>query len=99
MTGTTSRIIQVRIVAALAEGLDGLEALDDAQALLSRERGGLFFELIAELVKVNLLQKLLDGLGAHAGAERVAAEFVDRLAILALVQKLAADQIRVAADR
>ena len=57
MTGTTSRIIQVGIVAALAEGLDGLEALDDAQALLARERGGLFFELIAELVKVDLPSK------------------------------------------
>ena len=55
-----------RIVAGHPERLDDLKALDDAQLLLAGGVLQLVFQLLGELLQIDLLQKLLHGLGAHA---------------------------------
>src|SRR5699024_6987587 len=57
------------LVAALAEGLDDLEPLDQLGLLLAACGGELLAELHGELLAVYLLEQLFDGLGAHAGVE------------------------------
>src|SRR5699024_2240028 len=60
-----------RLVAALAEGLDDLQALDELGLLLASRGGELLAQLDGQLLAVYLLQQLLDGLGAHAGVKVV----------------------------
>ena len=75
-------------VAALAEGLDDLEALDQLGLLLAVGGLELLAELGSELLAVDLLQQLLDGLGADAGLEVVLVLLL-HLAVLALGEDLA----------
>ena len=64
-------IIQLGLVAGLPEGLHDLQALDDPQLLLGGGGLQLVAQLLGELIQVDLLQQLLDGLGTHAGLEVV----------------------------
>ena len=71
----------LRAVAALAERLADLEALDDLLALrLARRRAHLLAERLAQRVDVDLLEHLEDGLAAHAGGELVVAVLLERAA-------------------
>ena len=75
-------------VAALTEGLDHLEALDELGLLLAARGLKLLAQLLGQLLTVDLAQKLLDGLGADAGLE-VVLILLAHLAVLALGQDLA----------
>ncbi len=76
----------LRLVAALAEGLDDLEALGILELLL---RGGLglhaLAQLDAELVDLHALEQFLDGFGAHHGLEAGGAVLLVELAVAVLV--------------
>ena len=78
-------------VAALAEGLDHLKALDELGLLLAGGVLELLTELGGKLSAVYLLQKLLYGLGAYAGLE-VVLVLLAHVAVLALGEYLAALQ-------
>jgi hypothetical protein len=70
MTGITSRIIHSGLVAALAEGLDDLQALGELDLLLDRVlRAHPLAQLDRLLVHVDAAQELLDGLRAHRAAQ------------------------------
>ena len=74
-------------VAGNTEGLDGLQTLQDAHPLLA---GGLLHlsrQLGAELVEVDLLQQVLNGLSAHCSLELVTVA-LPHLAVLFLSQQL-----------
>ena len=74
-------------VAGNAEGLDGLQTLQDAHPLLA---GGLLHlsrQLGAELVEVDLLQQVLNGLSAHCSLELITIA-LPHLAVLFLGQQL-----------
>src|SRR5260370_2336142 len=76
----------VRLVAALAEGFQNLEALGELDALLERRIGlHLFAELFGQLVYFHTAEKLLDGFCAHLGGE-LARVFLLQLAILVFEQ-------------
>ena len=76
----------LRLVVALAEGLDDLQPLGVLQLLL---RGGLglhpLAQLDAQLVDSDALEQFLDGLGAHHGLEARGTELLIQLAVLGLV--------------
>ena len=59
----------LRTVAAAVECLDDLQALDDLRLLLAAGLLELGAQLLGELGAVDLLQELLDGLGAHAASK------------------------------
>ena len=82
-------------VAALAEGLDDLETLDELGLLLAVGILELLAQLGGQLLAVDLLQQLLDGLGADAGLE-VVLVLLAHVAVLALRQDLALFQRREA---
>ena len=70
----------LRAIAALAEGLADLEALDDLLALgLAGGGAHLLAEGLAQRVDVHLLEHLEDGLAAHAGGELVVAVLLGEL--------------------
>jgi hypothetical protein len=74
----------LRLVAALAESFENLEALGELDPLLQRRIGLHFFaQLFAELVHFDAAEKLLDGFRAHLGGE-LARVFLLQLAILVL---------------
>ena len=76
----------LRLVAALAEGLDDLQALGILQPLLHRSLGA---HLLAQLGRhgfdFNPLQQFLDCLGAHHGLEAAGAELLIEFAELGFV--------------
>ena len=76
----------LRLVAALAEGLDHLQALGVLQALLHRS---LVPHLLAQLARqafdLNALQQFFDGFGAHHGLEAGGAVLLVEFAELGLV--------------
>ena len=76
----------LRAVAALAERLDDLEALDDllALGLAGRARASPVRSVSRERVDVDLLEHLEDGLAAHAGGELVVAVLVEELHVALL---------------
>ena len=79
MTGMHIENHPLRLVAALAEGLDHAQALGVLQLLLLRALGlHLLAQFVAERFDVDLLQQFLDGLGAHHGVE-LAGEFLVEL--------------------
>src|SRR5262249_34180882 len=81
----------LRTVAGLAERLADLEALHDLLALrLARRSAHLLAERLAELVDVDALEHVEDGLAAHAGGELVIAVLVLELHVALLGQELAA---------
>ena len=59
------------LVAGLPEGLHHLQTLDNAQLLLGGGGLQLVSQLLGQLIQVDLLQQLLDGLGTHTGLEVV----------------------------
>ena len=72
-------------VAALAERLDDLQALGDLLALgLAGRLAHLGAKRLGELVHVDVLEHLEDGLAAHAGGELVVAVLVDELQVASL---------------
>src|SRR5260370_3220560 len=76
----------LRLVAALAEGFQNLEALGERDALLERRIGlHLFAELLGQLVYFHTAEKLLDGFCAHLGGE-LARVFLLQFAILVFEQ-------------
>ncbi len=79
----------LRAVAALAEGLDDLEALDQLGLFLAAGVFELFTQLLGQSVAVDLLEQLLNGLGADAGL-KIVLIFLTHLAVFALGQDLAA---------
>ena len=79
----------LRAVAALAEGLDDLEALDQLGLFLAAGIFELFTQLLGQSVAVDLLEQLLNGLGADAGL-KIVLIFLTHLAVFALGQDLAA---------
>ena len=83
----------LRTVAAAVECLDDLQALDDLRLLLAAGLLELGAQLLGELGAVDLLQELLDGLGAHAGLEIVLI-LLAHVAVLFFGQDLAALQRR-----
>src|SRR6266851_4167070 len=75
-----------RLVAALAEGFEHLEALGELDPLLERRIGlHLFAELFGQFVHLDSAEKLLDGFRAHLGGE-LARVFLLQLAIFVLEQ-------------
>ena len=83
-------------VAALAERLGDLQALDDLLALgLAGGRAHLLAERLAERVDVDALEHLEDGFAAHAGLELVVAVLVDELHVALLAEELAAREPRL----
>jgi hypothetical protein len=58
-----------RVVLRATERRDDLEALDGLGALLALALADLRAQLLAEIVEVDLLEQVLDGLGAHAATE------------------------------
>jgi hypothetical protein len=86
----------LRAVAGVAQRLDGAEALQDVLRLLLRaRRREVGAELARELREVELREHLLDRLGPHRRAERVAV-LLARLAVLLLREELALLERRVA---
>src|ERR1700758_2688506 len=76
----------LRLVAGLAEGFDNLEALGVLEALLERSFGlHALAQLGRELVDVDALEQLLDGLGTHHALEAGGAELGVELAELGFV--------------
>ena len=57
------------LVAGSEEGIDDFQTLDDAGLLLTGSGLQLGAQGDGQLLKVDVLQQLLDGLGAHAGVE------------------------------
>ncbi len=81
----------LRAVAALAEGLDHLEALRVLLALrLAGGRLHLLAQLLGELVHVEALQHLEHRLAAHARLEGLVAVLLEELGVTILRQELAA---------
>ena len=72
-----------RLVARLAECLDNFEAADSADLLLAGSRADFLAQDLAHAVEVELLEELLDGLGAHADAEGIAV-FLERFMVVLL---------------
>src|SRR5262245_57744723 len=86
----------MRLVVRLAEAVDDLQALGVLQLLLHRVLvAHLDAQLLGELLDVDALEQLLDGLGAHLRAELVA-EVLARLPELFLVEDLVLLQIALA---
>jgi hypothetical protein len=85
------------LVAGDAEGLDHLQALDNPGTRFWPEAplSELLVQLGAQRVQVDLLQQLLDGLGAHAGLEIVLI-LLPHLAVFLLGQHLLLFQRRLA---
>ena len=77
----------LRAVAGDAEGLDDLQTLQDADLLLAGGLLDLGGQLSAQLIQVDLLQELLDGLGTH-GCLKLVAVALAHLAVLFLGQQL-----------
>ena len=77
----------LRARAALAERLDHAQPLDRLLAALARRLAHLHVERLRQLVEVDLLDDLLDRLGAHAGVEH-AAVHLGEVPVLALGQDL-----------
>ena len=75
------------------EGLDNLQTLDDLGLLLTAGLLKLGAQLLGELGAVDLLQELLDGLGAHAGL-KIVVILLAHIAVLFFGQDLAALQRR-----
>ncbi len=59
----------LRAVAGKAERFDDFQALENADALLAAGRFEVRLELLRQLVKVDLGEKLLDRFRAHVGLE------------------------------
>ena len=57
------------LIAGLPESLHDLQPLDNAQLLLRGRRFQLCTQLLGQLIQVQLLQQLLDGLSTHTGLE------------------------------
>ena len=74
-------------VAGFPERLDHLEPADRAHPLLPGCRPNIAAQLLAHLLEIELLQELLDRLGAHADAEGIAVLF-ERIVILALGEQV-----------
>ena len=77
----------LRAVAGDAEGLNDLQTLQDADLLLAGGLLDLGGQLSAQLIQVDLLQELLDGLGTH-GCLKLVAVALAHLAVLFLGQQL-----------
>ncbi len=76
----------LRLVAALAEGLDHLQALGILQTLLHRRlRAHLLAQLARHRFHFHALQQLLDGFRAHHGFEAAGAKLQIEFAILGFV--------------
>ena len=76
----------LRLVTALAECLNHLQALGIFQALLHRSLGAHFFaQFTGETLHLNPLQQFLDGFGAHHGLEAAGAMRLVEFAILGFV--------------
>ena len=86
------------LVAGLPEGLYDLQALDDPQLLLGGGGLQLVAQLLGELIQVDLLQQLLDGLGTHAGLE-VVLILLPHVPVFLLGEHLVQCQRRVAGIR
>ncbi len=72
----------LRLIAAAAEGLHHLQLLGRLAAALPRSGACLIKQLVAQFVKVDVLEELQDSLGAHVGVK-------DRLKLLIKVEVLA----------
>src|ERR1035437_3301954 len=76
----------LRLVTALAECLNHLQALDILQTLLHRSLAAhLFAQFAGKTLHLNPLQQFLDGLGAHHGFEAAGAMRLVELAVLGFV--------------
>ena len=85
----------LRLVAGQAEGVHHLKALDDAGLFLAGGGLQLGVQLLAQLLQIDLLQQLLHGLGAHAGAE-VVLILLAHIAVFLLGEDLVLGQRRLA---
>ena len=81
----------LRTVAGLAECLDNLQTLDNANALLTRCILQLSLQLYAQLLQIQFLQQLLDCLSTHSSFE-IVLELLAHVAVLALGQNLLLNQ-------
>ena len=88
-------------VAALAEGLGDLQALDDllALGLAGRACASPARSVSLERVHVDLLEHLEDGLAAHAGRELVVAVLLDELHVALFAEELALRERRSPSGR